>query len=252
MDILYVVGRGSTWNNNELKYSLRSIAKNGINVDRVFIVGYIPDFINREEVICLPFEDKMFVKHYNIVNAVDYAVKNSDIGINNDGEFLYSSDDHFYIRKTDFNNYPVYWIGKTLPSEVKPEDKHPLYRRTLVSTREVLEEFGCPYYHLAWHGNTHFNANLWKTDKFQNMIQRSYTKPEGCDPTCLILNYKLSIDPFEFIERKDQKAKKFISREEFFSKIEDRECFSCAPNVNGSYVPIYLQETFSDKCKYEI
>ena len=58
MDILYVVGRGSTWNNNELKYSLRSIAKNGINVDRVFIVGYIPDFINREEVICLPFEDK--------------------------------------------------------------------------------------------------------------------------------------------------------------------------------------------------
>lgn len=251
MDILYVIGRGSTWNNNELRYSLRSIAKYGVNVDRVFIVGYIPSFINTKEVICLPFEDQMSVKHYNIVNAVDYAVKNSDIGINNDGEFLYSSDDHFYIRKTDFNNYPVYWRGKMLPSEVTPEDKHPLYRRTLVSTREVLEEFGLPYYHLAWHGNTHFNSILWKTEKFQEIVNTSYTKDQGCDPTCLILNYKLSVAPFEFVERKDVKAGHKISREDFFKKINDRECFSCDSNVYASYVPAYLKTHFTEKCKYE-
>lgn len=97
MDILYIVGTGSTWVNNELKYSLRSIAKNGINVDRVFIVGYIPRFINQENVVCIPADDPTKVKHYNMLYKIGLAIEKTDIGKNNDGKFLVSSDDHFYI-----------------------------------------------------------------------------------------------------------------------------------------------------------
>ena len=50
MDILYVVGTGSKWDNNELRYSLRSIDKYGINIDRVFIVGTKPDFCDGKSI----------------------------------------------------------------------------------------------------------------------------------------------------------------------------------------------------------
>ena len=56
MDILYVIGKGSEWNNNELRFSLRSIAKYGKNIDRVFIVGYKPDFVS-DEVTFIPCDD---------------------------------------------------------------------------------------------------------------------------------------------------------------------------------------------------
>lgn len=41
MDILYVIGRGSKWENNELRYSLRSLEKNGINVGNIFIAATV-------------------------------------------------------------------------------------------------------------------------------------------------------------------------------------------------------------------
>ena len=56
MDIVYIIGKGSKWNNQELKYSLRSIAKYGINIGKVFIVGYKPNFVS-DEVIYIPCDD---------------------------------------------------------------------------------------------------------------------------------------------------------------------------------------------------
>lgn len=44
MDILYIVGKGrSLCDNKELRYSLRSLAKYGKNIDRIFVAGYCPE-----------------------------------------------------------------------------------------------------------------------------------------------------------------------------------------------------------------
>lgn len=251
MDILYVIGKGSTWDNNELKYSLRGIDKYGLNVDRVFVAGYIPDFLN-DNVIKIPVKDITTTKHYNIIHVIDVVIKTTDIGINDNGDFLYSSDDHFYIKETDFNNYPVYWRGKELPSEIKKDDKHYLYHTTLLSTRTLLKKYNLPAYHFAWHGNTHFNSRLWKHSIFQNIIKESYTMQEGCEPTCLINNYRLSIEPFEFIYRKDRKIKWGVDKQEFFEKISGRECFSSSAIIKNSYIAEWLKEQFPDKSKYEL
>lgn len=55
MNILYVMGTGSKWYDNELRYSLRSLAQaSNSSQPKVYIVGYIPDFINTNIVNCLP------------------------------------------------------------------------------------------------------------------------------------------------------------------------------------------------------
>ena len=39
MDVVYILGKGSVWKDNEIRYSLRSIEKHLTGFDRVFIVG---------------------------------------------------------------------------------------------------------------------------------------------------------------------------------------------------------------------
>lgn len=251
MDILYIIGTGSKWNNNELKYSLRGIAKNGINIDRVFIVGSIPDFVNKETVICIPLEDPTEIKHYNMLYKIDYVISHTDIGKNNDGNFLVSSDDHFYIKPTDFNIYPFYWRGAMLPDESKrkPGNK---YQDSLISTRKVLESYNLPYYKFNWHGNTYFNTKLWNDPMFKEIREKSLTVNQGLEPTAIMLNYWLKVKPFQFVHRKDCKFKFTVSEDKFHEKIKDREVFSTYPNIHLGLVAKWLQKEFPDKCKYEI
>lgn len=245
MDILYVVGRRlSQWNDNELRYSLRSIEKNGINVGRVFIAGYCPPFVDRSKVVFVKVRDETSVKHYNIMHAIEEAVRETDIG----DEFLYSSDDHFYIKPTDFDRYPFYWRGVMLPRVAKTE-----YQRTLVSTRKLLECCGLPTFHLAWHGNTHFKRSLFESERFRLIREFSYLMPDGCEPTCLMCNYWLKQDVnLELTERPDCKFDRGTSVEEFEMRIKDREVVSCTDGIERSVLAEYLQRTFPKKCRFEL
>lgn len=251
MDVLYVVGnRLSQWNNNELRYSLRSIAKNAKGLGRVFIAGYIPEFVDQESVTCVRVKDQSNVKHVNILRAIDTAIKQTDIGKDDDGWFLYSSDDHFYIRETDFAHYPIYWRGEELPKEVKKGDGAASYHTTLVSTRKLLEWCGLPVNHMAWHGNTYFNAALWKDERFQFILRNAYEMPEGCEPTCLMLNYWFMCGdkalPGEFIERPDYK---FSGGNVF--QVPDREVISAHDNIGTSALAVFLRDMFPKKCRFE-
>ena len=58
MDIVYIIGSGSKWQDNELRYSLRSIEKFGGNFGEVYIVGdRLPPFIDPSTVRYLPVKD---------------------------------------------------------------------------------------------------------------------------------------------------------------------------------------------------
>lgn len=250
MDILYVIGNHlSEWYNNELRYSLRCLDKNGLNVDRVFVVGYKPPFLNDKTVTFIPCKDKTNVKHYNILACIEEAVKQTDIGKNHNGDFLYSSDDHFYVQPTDFDRYPHYWRGIQLPTERKTE-----YQRTLYSTRELLECCGLPTYHLAWHGNTYFNRDAFTERRFELIRQFAQTMPEGCEPTCLMLNYmigtgRLKIE--DFTERADVKlgAAATLDGIEFLKT--EREVLSSTDNIEHSEFGKWLQRHYNKLSKYE-
>ena len=247
MDILYVIGRGSSWNNNELRYSLRSLEKFGRNINRVFISGYCPDFINQNIVTWIPCPDEYEYKHKNILRCIEKAVAESDIA----DDFLYSSDDHFYVRETDFDAYPIF-RKCGLPAFINPDDTPESYRTSLVSTYMLLQCAGMTTHDFSWHGNTHFNKTLFNEPQFAAMRRMAFAMTGGVEPSCLMLNYMLKRRPFEYIQRHDRKFGDETTHEDFVKGMdENRECFSCSPNVMRTYLATYLAQTFPTPSIYE-
>lgn len=247
-DILYIVGKGfSDWRDNELRYSLRSIAANGVNVGKVVVCGYCPYWLNTDEVVCLPLRDpENGNKHANIIRAIDYAIRQGVLG----ETFLYSSDDHYYVQPTDFDIYPAFWRGRELPATLP--DKPQWYDITMNSTHEVLAAMGLPTHFFAWHGNTWFNSRLWHQRRFGFLLTLAEQVRESCDPHCLMLNYWLAVEPStlpEMVERTDFKVQAATVEE--ISRLAEQSEVLTTPDCVNTAMRAWLKERFPKKCKYE-
>lgn len=248
VDVLYIVGKGfSDWRNNELRYSLRSLAKYGKNIRRVCIAGFIPYWVNTEVVHAIPVKDETHNKHYNILHAIEEAVARDRMS----ERFLYSSDDHFYTQPTDFETYPVYWRGIELP-DTMPENPR-WYDVTLKSTHDCLAAMGLPTRFYAWHGNTWFNARLFEQQRMVLLRRLAQTMPEACDPTCLMLNYWAAVEPDtmpELVARADGKVSPADTIESVARKAKAKEVIS-STDAAGEALRLWLQREFPTPCIYE-
>lgn len=110
MDLVYVTAQ-SKWNENELKYSLRSAEKN-LLFDKVFIIGYLPPFISPYKVIHIPFKESIARKWRNVEKKFDLIVNNPDIS----DDFIFMNDDFWIFKK--YKEFPYYY-QETLEKAVK-------------------------------------------------------------------------------------------------------------------------------------
>lgn len=126
MDIMYPLGNGSRYNDDELRYSLRSVEKHLKGYDRVFIVGRLPHWVRKESVVHIP-KDDVGRKHESIYLKIMAAI---DAGISE--VFQFWNDDHFLLQ--DLNAYAIldyydntidYWAKKSTGK----------YRRSCEATR---------------------------------------------------------------------------------------------------------------------
>lgn len=122
MIIAYTVGRGSCWNDNELRISIRSMVKN-TPVKKIIIVGHKPDFLTN--VTHIPFADGPR-KAFNIHQKTLAACNEAD-------EFIQAADDHFVLKPTDFENY---FHG----GPIKEKKYHGSYGRIADNTKKVLPQ----------------------------------------------------------------------------------------------------------------
>lgn len=246
MDILYVVGTGSKWDNNELRYSLRSIEKNCSGIDRVFLVGYKPDFVNENEVGYIFCKDKYAIyKHKNIHDKVKTAIKS---GLLNN-EFLILSDDHFYCKPTDFNNYPIYYSWEQIPSEV-PEGRKPgLYWNSIFATRKLLVMHNLPIYNTSLHCAKHINAELMMAN--EALFMEGLKLRCGAEINLLMGNLMIANGsaPVNMQDCKFRDSVDMISARE---KINNRHVFSTSDEAIQLGIGDILQEMFPDKSRYEI
>lgn len=92
MDIVYILGTGSTWQDNEIRYSLRSLKH--IDHDRVFVVGERPDWLTNIEHI--PADDIYgSQKQRNALHKLSVATMSS---VSDD--FILMNDDFFILAPT--------------------------------------------------------------------------------------------------------------------------------------------------------
>lgn len=203
MDILYIVGNFSKCDDWEFKFSLRSIDKYGKNIGRVFVCGYCPDWLS-DDIIKIPYEVKPYVtdgdKNRNIYKQVIYAVEHSDIGINDNGDFLISMDDHYILSNVDFGNtYPHYVRDYykrrcrfNLPIWFEEGKLSPEYQKVLCSTGRYLNRKGLSYLNFVSHRNMRINRHIIRELQFNGINDEIFNDKIDVECFALINNYEYS------------------------------------------------------------
>ena len=101
MDVVYVIGKGSNWRDNELRFSLINISKNGSGIRNVFIVGERPDYL--KNIIHIPASDifdPAVNADGNIITKVLAACWDKRLGEN----FLFINHDHLVLKPVNIRS----------------------------------------------------------------------------------------------------------------------------------------------------
>ncbi len=157
-DVVYALGNGSAWNNNEIRFSLRGLEKNGINCGKIFIVGVFPDFLSGK-IIHIPAEDI-----YNpTVNADGNIARKvlaacADKRLSHD--FLFINDDHVILKPVDLKAIPSFHKGdmNSYPDKYWSANQ---WRCRLKKTREILNQRGLTALHFDCHTPIMLNKKVF-------------------------------------------------------------------------------------------
>ena len=245
VDILYTIGKPSAGDDIELKWSLRSVAKYGRNVGRIIVTSpFKRDWLSDEvrQVECNDIQNAGY-KHHNILHAILHSIGAAGLH----GEFLVSSDDHFYVKETDFARYPflvrAWRIKKSATSS-----KHlgtMIWKQSCIDTGVLLEKHGLPTVDFQGHMNSHWNADLVKdnVELFDEAMKMRYC----VEPHVLMQNLWLSrTSDLPLVYRHDAKLHRFVG-------IPDNiHCISCYDETfNDKKFVDFMNAEFGEKCKYE-
>lgn len=138
VDLVYPLGTGSRWENNELRFSLRSVAKHLTGVRNIYVVGELPGWL--QGVIHVPFyEEPRSNKERNIYEKVKHLCRLEQVS----DQFLFMNDDHFFLQNFDAPTFPfIHKKDLLVAARTLPENSR--YRRSLLRTRRTLSDLGLP------------------------------------------------------------------------------------------------------------
>lgn len=102
MDAVYILGDGSVADDEEIRYSIRSLEKNMLDLDHVFVVGDCPDFLTG--VTHIGAKDKYDKPWKNAMHKTEVACDFEDISDN----FLLMNDDFFLCEPFYGAEFPFY------------------------------------------------------------------------------------------------------------------------------------------------
>lgn len=231
IDILYIVGTGSKFDNRELLYSLRSLDKFGKNVGRVIISGYCPDFIDKDKIVHVECEDiaTPSVNHWwKVKQAFKVAESN---------KVLLMYDDIFFCKDVYCENYPYYFRGE-LPSE----DKLSKWGHIQYLAKSWLSKRGLPTKHYGVH--TPFIYEREKFEKLDKVFQ-GFKAQGGVSVRSLYGNVYVT----GATQRDDIKI--FVDYWDMDQWVKDKECFSTAPDNFDKAPEKWLRENFKEKSRWE-
>jgi hypothetical protein len=153
IDVVYVLGKGSNWRNNELRFSLRSLEKNLQGIRKIWIVGEKPDFV--KNVNHIPFPDELINNaDGNIIRKVLRVCQEKTLT----DKFLFINDDHIIFKPVLASDIPPYHKG-SLESFDKKFFEANFWRGRLFRTKNILQQKGYPDLHFDCHVPIVFDKN---------------------------------------------------------------------------------------------
>jgi len=153
MDLLYTLGSGSQWSNNEIRFSIRSAIKNLHGLRDIYIVGEKPTFlqyntqINGHTIFHIPFPDVYGQKNAD-GNIIEKIVHASSIQALSD-DFIFINDDNYFIKPITTQNVTPFHKGNM--NHINPNTYNSVWGKRLGRTRLALSNQGITPLHFDHH-----------------------------------------------------------------------------------------------------
>ena len=241
IDLVYVVGTGSRWNDNELRFSLRSISKNLSNIGKVFIVGECPDYL--KNVIHIPASDifdSAINADGNMTHKLLAACEHKELS----DDFLFMNDD--FIINQPISAPAIKWLHKG-DMALQPEKywTTQFYRFRLKRTFDVLRDRNLPTIQYDYHAPMLMNKYLFPSV----MAQFDFDKDIGYTFRSLYGNsLKLPAIP---VARQEVTIFRFYKIHELKLKSQKINFLGFNDQGLNDSLKWWLIENFPNKCKYE-
>lgn len=241
MDVLIPLGIGSGWEHNELRYCIRSLEENLLDLDKIFIIGHLPSFINRDKIQYFPFSDTF--KHNKDANIIAKTIKAIDSGISEN--FIRISDDQIILK-------PIY--GKDIKPlyranlDVYDFSKINRWRNRLKNGFEFLKLEKKPTYNYESHIPVVYNGLKFK----QIFSQYNWAiEKEGFTINCLYFN-NIECERIKLGEEKiGFEKEEIIKIEEIKQKIENKIYLGYNNKGLSEELKHFIEFQFPNKSKYE-
>lgn len=244
VDIVYVIGKGSTWDNNELKYSLRSIEKHGINTGNIVIVGHLPSWIEKTRVIHIP-ESFNYYKERNIMECIRLACLDERVSDN----FIYFNDDFFLNSNVNWKDFPTYIRPYDLHEYVWGEDRTKnrwnKYTRIIEKTYNALVEKGLPT--LTYDIHIPMPMNKKKFIEAVDSFDWDCPQKLGLTYRSIYGNY----NKIPAISRDDVKYHRIATSQGFLNSIKDKSFFSTDDRSEERHMLFVFEKLYPNKSWWE-
>lgn len=242
IDVVYVVGNGSRWKDNELRFSLRSITKNLSNIGKIFIVGQCPDYLkNIIHIQAWDIFDPAVNADGNIITKVLAACEDKRLS----ETFLFINDDHLVIKPLNIADVPPFNKGRmdTYPDEYW---KLNYWRKRLQLTKDVLLAKNLPCFHFDCHTPILMNKHKFKK------VATDFDYKTGIGLTMKSI-YGNSVYGTNSTLLTDQKKTIFknYKLQEIKERILPAQFLSFNDQGLNDSLKWWLIEQFPNKCKYE-
>jgi len=254
IDVVYVLGRGSRWEDNELRFSLRSVHKHLQNVGTVFVVGERPRFNHyvrepmawerpfdgQRALFHVPFPDLHHNKERNIYEKVLHACSLRFVS----SPFLFMNDDHFLLQDFDADTFPDFHKADlSVAAQAMPG--YSSYRQTLEHTREVLVERGLPTANFDVHCPIRYDAERFRAV----MPTYDWTHPRAFAVKSL---YGNSVGLAGTLQRDGKFSFVPTDQRMLVEYVRDRPFFSVGDHAVNEHLADFLLGLYPDPSPWEV
>lgn len=233
MELVYQLGSGSKWQDNELRYSLRSVAMHGRNVTKITLLGHKPGWVKNVHHIPLP-------DPYTL-RADNSWFKMKHICSGRVEPYVLMNDDFFLLRETDFEALPSYCYG-TIEDLALSYKRKSDYVTAMLASERVLKNNGLPVKNYALH-----LPMLVEPQKAQPVFNKFSNQP-GVSFRLVYGNIARRQPETEI---PDVKICDWVSREHADNYIKDLPAFSIGDRFLTTEGKQFLNTLYPHKCQYE-
>lgn len=240
VDVVYKVGSKKKWKNKEeLKYSIRSVEKNFVNLRNIVIVGTLPDWA--KNIKHIEAHDPYIDKDSNIIHKLLMACRDEEVSAN----FVNMSDDQYFIKSTTYKQLYPYNLNTDLRRMQKMKEVS-AYGKKIKRTVNLLQSQNLPAHNYEGH-----IPYLINKERYLNIL--SNYKYDQIGGLCGNTVYFNNLNDFEEVpvERVRAYFRKAAVPSRIKNRVEGKLFLSIQKAALNKDMKDYIQSNFSEKSKYE-